>query len=101
MSRYKIVAELGKGGMGVVYRAQHLELGREVALKLLLGEVLERSEESIRRFHREVKLSAELNHPNIVRVFDSGEMDGKPYYTMEIVEGCDLYHLQKQGPQPL
>ncbi|MBI4863378.1 MAG: protein kinase [Candidatus Riflebacteria bacterium] len=101
MSRYQILDELGQGGMGVVYRALHVSLKREVALKLLVTESA-KNDRFIKRFHREVKVLAGLSHPNIVRIYDSGEMDGRPYYTMEVVDGVDLARLvEEQSPLPV
>ena len=83
---YEIRAELGRGGMGVVYRAFDPGLRREVALKVLLvsGRV---GSEGIERFHREARAAAKLSHPGIVQIHDVGEADGKPYYTMELLPG--------------
>ncbi|MBI3270065.1 MAG: SUMF1/EgtB/PvdO family nonheme iron enzyme [Planctomycetes bacterium] len=87
--RYELAKELGRGGMGVVYRAHDRRLGREVALKvLLLGDRAQA--EDVARFHREIRAAAALTHPGIIRVLDVGEEDGKQYYTMELVEGEEL-----------
>jgi serine/threonine-protein kinase len=100
MPRYRILSELGRGGMGVVYRAVHVDLDREVALKLLPPQAAA-SEELLHRFHREVRLVGALSHPNIVRVFDSGETEGKHFYTMEIISGSDLHRLvNERGALP-
>jgi serine/threonine protein kinase len=86
--------------MGVVYRAQHMHLGRTVALKLLNPE-LAASEEFRERFIRESRAAAELEHPNIVPVFDAGEVDGRLYLAMKFVEGTDLAQLlEKEGTLP-
>ena len=90
--RYELLEELGRGGMGVVYRAHDRTLGRDVALKVLLvaGRV---DAETIGRFQREARAAAALDHPNIVRVHDVGALpDGAPYYTMEMLAGQDLAH---------
>src|SRR5438874_1944447 len=88
---YRIVELLGRGGMSVVYRAEHVRLGRAAALKLLgapFGDADHRE-----RFLRESKLAASLDHPGIVPVFDAGEEDGLLYIAMAYVEGSDLKKL--------
>ncbi|HEX4717324.1 MAG TPA: protein kinase [Thermoleophilaceae bacterium] len=92
---YRIEAVAGRGGMGVVYRAQHMHLGRTVALKLLNPE-LAASEEFRERFIREARAAAELEHPNIVPVYDAGEVDGRLYLAMKFIEGTDLAELLEQ-----
>src|SRR4051812_13940142 len=83
--------------MGVVYRAQHVHLGRTVALKLLNPE-LAASEEFRERFIREARAAAELEHPNIVPVYDAGEVEGRLYLAMKFIEGTDLAQiLEKEG----
>jgi serine/threonine-protein kinase len=96
---YDVQAVLGHGGMGVVYRARHLRLGRPVALKMLLaGPYAGRRERE--RFQREAEAVAGLRHANIVQLYDAGDLEGRPYFTMEFVEGGSL--AQKIGgmPQP-
>jgi serine/threonine-protein kinase len=99
---YRIEEVAGRGGMGVVYRAQHMHLGRTVALKLLNPE-LAASEEFRERFVREARAAAELEHPNIVPVYDAGEVEGRLYLAMKFIEGTDLAHLLEQegrlGPE--
>ncbi|MGE0707372.1 MAG: extracellular solute-binding protein [Planctomycetota bacterium] len=94
---YLILEELGRGGMGVVYRAQETELGRDVALKLLSPELSRRPRE-LERFRREAALASKLRHPRIVGVFSYGEVEGRTYYTMPIVEGQSLKDLIARGP---
>ena len=94
---YEVEAVLGRGGMGVVYRARHLRLNRPVALKMLLAGAFARPEE-LERFLREAQAVAGLRHPNIVQVYDVGDLDGLPYFTMEFVEGGSL--AQKSGRHP-
>ena len=89
---YQLVSVAGRGGMGVVYKAQHMHLGRTVALKLLSPE-LAASAEFRERFIRESRAAAELDHPNIVPVYDAGEADGRLYLAMKFIEGTDLAHL--------
>jgi len=96
---YAVEAVLGRGGMGVVFRAQHLRLNRTVALKMLrAGEHASRSERA--RFLREARASAGLRHPHLVQIHDVGEADGRPYFTMEFVEGGTLAERLRGIPQP-
>jgi len=93
-SGYEVQAILGRGGMGVVYKATHLKLHRSVALKMLLaGSYASRQEQT--RFVREAEAVAALRHPNIVLVYDIGEVEGHPYFTMEYVDGGSL--AEKMG----
>jgi eukaryotic-like serine/threonine-protein kinase len=87
--RYRIVDRLGRGGMGVVYRVEHVQIGKSMAMKLLTGEV-SRRQELVRRFKREALLASKLSHPNTVQVFDFGQADGLTYLVMELVPGRDL-----------
>jgi serine/threonine-protein kinase len=89
---HRILSVIGRGGMSVVYLAEHLELERQVALKILGPELAE--DEAFReRFIRESRVAAELDHPNIVTVYDAGEADGLLYLSMRYVEGSDLERL--------
>jgi len=88
-SKYRIVSVLGQGGMGSVYRAEHLDLGRACALKLLKAGLI-RNQQARKRFKREMRNQARLSHPNLVKVFDSGEQDGTAWFAMELVEGSTL-----------
>jgi len=85
---YEIQKELGRGGMGVVYRARHATLNRDVALKVMLGDMA--GDGDLRRFLREAEACAALKHPNIVPVHDIGEHDGRFFFSMEFVEGTTL-----------
>ena len=96
---YDVQSVLGRGGMGVVYRARHLKLNRTVALKMLLSGAYASPNELV-RFQREAEAVAGLSHPNIVQVFDVGELDGRPYFTMEFVEGQSLAERLAGTPQP-
>lgn len=98
LSGYEVQEELGRGGMGVVYRAWDRRLNRPVALKLLLAGAYAGPEER-ERFRREAEAEAGLRHPNIVQVYDVGELDGRPYFTMEFVEGGSL--AQRLATAPL
>jgi len=90
--RYRIVALLGKGGMGEVYRADDLKLGQPVAMKFL-PLALSYDGPAQARFHREVRTARQVSHPNVCRVFDIGETAGLPFLTMEYVDGEDLASL--------
>ena len=93
--RYRIIALLGKGGMGEVYRADDLTLGQPVALKFLFEEA-SRDEALLERFRNEVRLSRRVSHPNVCRVYDVGEVDGHTFFTMEYVDGEDLASLLRR-----
>lgn len=87
--RYRLERELGRGGMATVYLAHDEELGRPVAVKLLPGRLAD-DDSSRARFLREARLAGRLSHPNIVRVYDAGETDGRPFIVMEYVPGASL-----------
>src|SRR5882724_6052250 len=97
---YNVEAELGHGGMGVVYRAWHLRLQRRVALKMLLAGPHAGPQE-LERFLREAEAVAGLRHPNIVQVYEVGDVDGQSYFTMELVEGGSLAQQIQGVPQPV
>jgi YVTN family beta-propeller protein len=99
LAGYRIEALVGRGGMGVVYRALDLALERPVALKILAPELAEdvRFRE---RFLKESRLAASIDHPNIVPVYDAGEVAGELYLAMRYVEGADLKRLLATGPLP-
>lgn len=88
-TRYEWVEELGRGAMGVVHRVRDRELGREVALKLVGRQLLEDPKKR-KRFEREARVLARLEHPGVVRLFDAGIEDGQPFMTMEVLDGHDL-----------
>jgi predicted Ser/Thr protein kinase len=98
---YRITSVLGRGGMSVVYAAEHLRLGRTVALKVLAHSLA--SDETFReRFSRESQLAASLDHPNIIPIYDAGEAEGFFYIAMRYVEGDDLGTLiEREGPLSL
>src|SRR5262249_23576651 len=87
--RYRIERELGHGGMATVYLAHDEELGRPVAVKLLPDRLAD-DEDFRARFTREARLAGRLSHPNVVRVYDAGEADGRPFIVMEYVSGNSL-----------
>jgi serine/threonine protein kinase len=89
---YRIEELLGRGGMGVVYRAEHLDLGRKVALKVLAPELAE-NDSFRRRFIRESRMAARMDHPNILPIYEAGEADGLLYIAMRYVPGSDLHQL--------
>lgn len=92
IERYKILRELGRGGMAVVYRATDTMLERNVAVKMILSENTsrEKTEKMLKRFNREAKTLASLSHPNIVKVLDYGEYESMPYIVMEFISGGAL-----------
>jgi len=87
-NRYCLEAEIGRGGMGTVYRAHDALLEREVAVKILQSAIIRGDGQA--RMLREAQAAARLNHPNIVSVYDAGEWDGSPFIVMELVEGVAL-----------
>ncbi len=93
--RYRIVALLGRGGMGEVYRADDLLIGQAIALKFLTAD-LGRDESRLERFLREVRLARHVAHPNVCRVFDVGQVEGLHYLSMEYVDGEDLGSLLRR-----
>jgi Protein kinase domain len=96
LAGYRIEVPIGRGGMGVVYRAEQLRLGRKVALKLLAPELAE-NQGFRARFEHESRLAAALDHPNIVPLFEAGEADGLLFISMRYVEGTDLRDLLSRG----
>jgi YVTN family beta-propeller protein len=97
LAGYRLEALIGRGGMGVVYRAHDLALDRDVALKLLAPELAD--DVSFReRFLRESRLAASLEHPNVVPIHDAGEIEGQLYIAMRLVEGTDLKTILREGP---
>src|SRR6516162_830671 len=96
---YEIVAPLGSGGMGDVYRAKDSRLGREVALKILPGSFAADADR-LRRFEQEARAVAALNHPNILAVFDIGQHDGSPFLVSELLEGETLRVVMDRGALP-
>lgn len=91
LGQYELLEELGRGGMGIVYRARHLRLERIVALKILHGSRLD-SVGAVERFQHEMKAVGKLDHPNIVQATDAGQADGMHYLAMEFVAGKNLSH---------
>jgi len=96
---YEIISELGRGGMGVVYKARHVHLNRMVALKMILAGVHVGPRDLI-RFRSEAANVAGLQHPSIVQVYEVGEQDGRPYFSLEYVEGGSLVNKLNGTPLP-
>jgi serine/threonine protein kinase len=94
---YEILAQLGSGGMGEVYRARHRKLGRDVAIKVLRQEYTA-DWERLARFEREARAASALNHPHIVTIFDIGDVDGTPFIAMELVSGRTVREMLRAGP---
>src|SRR5258708_7856474 len=93
--RYEIIRLLGQGGMGAVYQAHDRELERQVALKVIRGDMAA-NPEILRRFKQELILARQITHKNVIRIFDLGQADGIKFITMEYIEGQDLQGLLKQ-----
>lgn len=99
--RYRVHSQLGIGGMGVVYKAEHLMMGRTVAVKVMAQKYTANAV-AVERFRREVRAAAKLAHPNIVTAFDADEAAGRHFLVMEYVEGVSLDRVvNRRGPLPL
>src|ERR1700675_1047612 len=96
---YEILAPLGAGGMGEVYRARDSKLGREVAIKILPAEV-SKDRDRLARFEQEARSASALNHPSIITIYEIGTAGSVSYISMELVEGKTLRELVAEGPVP-
>ncbi|MBM3983906.1 MAG: DUF4384 domain-containing protein [Planctomycetes bacterium] len=98
--KYELLGEVARGGMGVVYRAKQHGLDRIVALKMVLGTGTDH--EAAQRFLQEARAAAALDHPNVVPIYDTGEIDGRPYFTMALIDGPNLRgYADARAPLPI
>lgn len=101
LGQYQLLARLGQGGMGTVYKALHTKLDKVVALKVLPADAMQ-NKDAVARFEREMRAVGKLQHPNIVAAHDAGEIEGTHYLVMELVDGADLSTLvRRHGPLPV
>ncbi len=96
---YRLLEVLGRGGMGVVFKAEQVALNRLVALKMIRSGELA-SAEDVARFYTEAKAAAKIEHPHVVNIYEVGEVDGHHFFTMDYLEGVDLSQILRNGPLP-
>ena len=104
-SRYRVLRKIGEGGMGTVYAAEHVEIGKSVAIKILHPHY-STEQELVERFRREARAASRIGHPNIIDVMDFGTTDdGCAYFIMEHLDGIDLAdvlsHERRLDPEPV
>src|SRR5437588_11268047 len=99
IGQYRVISKIGEGGMGEVYRARDVKLGRDVAIKVLPAAFSEDSER-LRRFEQEAQAAGALNHPNILSIYHIGTHDGAPYIVSELLEGEELRDRMAGGAIP-
>ncbi|MEZ6044632.1 MAG: protein kinase [Planctomycetaceae bacterium] len=97
IENYELLEEIGRGGMGVVYKALQTDLQRIVAIKMIRSSSLASSEE-VKRFEQEARAAEKLQHPHIVRIYEAGQIAGQPYFSMEYVPGQSLHQILRRGP---
>ena len=103
-NKYEVIGELGRGGMGVVYKVRHSMLGKTYALKVLPAELMMANQDLVTRFYREARVMARLTHSNIVQVMDIDRDENRDwyYFVMEYIQGKSLkHHIKNRGPLPL
>ncbi len=96
VNQYVLLEKIGEGGMGEVFRARHLRMGREVAIKIIRREKLD-NPDAVKRFHREIRVAAQLSHENIVMAYDADQFGDNHFYAMEYVNGPTLSHLVRES----